>query len=98
MTLEYCFHLKYGELDKENQIGECICDLKRLLNDVTALNYDNFHCVAYYLVRDLEGEEASVYNPELARNCPMFTTDDARALGDFTALMKRWKLFIQVQG
>ena len=92
MTIEYCFHLKYGkELNQENQIRECICDLKRLLNNVAAFNYDNFYCVAYYLVRNLTGEEVSVYNPELARNCPLFTTDSNRALGDFTALMKHWK-------
>lgn len=95
MALEYCFHIESDKkrLDERNSqegagnIGKmCICELKRMLSSNTSLTYDDFRCVAYYSVSD-----AFVYHPEMAKNCPLFTTDSARAIGDFTALMKQWK-------
>ncbi|HLC88871.1 MAG TPA: hypothetical protein VJG49_02430 [Candidatus Nanoarchaeia archaeon] len=80
-TIDDCFHLELPRTASGQ--GSRRCGLKQMLASVAGLSYSNTDCVGCYM---LEG--AYVYNPELARNCPLYTTDHNRGREDFTALME----------
>ena len=80
-TIDNCFHLEVPRTASGS--SQYCCGLKGMLARTAGLPFVSTDCVAGYM---LDG--AYVYNPELAKNCPLYTTDPNRGLGDFNALLR----------